>query len=184
MTPEEMRMDAYYYAFERTGNEAIDKVLSAIATAGKAYHNTADWNDECDYVPEYLAGKTPIEWIQNAAKDAAAEIDRLKGEVDDWKSTAEQHCRNESYYTELLDEIAKNFGQAAYTSDDGSIQQDPLRAKMPELVAMLRSRLDALVTAGEKVRDIWQNEGMYEGFDESVATLSAALAAAKEKVEP
>lgn len=72
-----MRLDAYYYGFEPTGDEQIDRILSAVACAGKAYHHTECWGDEIVYgtpngAPElFLRGSTPIEWIQNAANDAA-----------------------------------------------------------------------------------------------------------------
>jgi hypothetical protein len=78
-----MRMNAYYYAFQPTGVEAIDRILSAVACAGKAYHHTSQWTDDVwDYDAEkqrvpspyepFLRGWTPAEWIQNAANDAAA----------------------------------------------------------------------------------------------------------------
>jgi hypothetical protein len=66
-----MRMEAYYYGFDKTWNEAIDKILSAVACAGKAFHNTSDWNDECSWQPEPHVGDSPIDWIQNAANEAA-----------------------------------------------------------------------------------------------------------------
>ena len=68
-----MRMRAYYYGFTKTGNEAIDKILSAVACAGKAYHHTQDWGDENEFIgtPEGHTGTTPVDWIQNAANDAA-----------------------------------------------------------------------------------------------------------------
>lgn len=56
---------AYYYEFDATGAPEIDKILEAVARAGKAYHNTCDWND-----PDF-DGKTPVEKIQNAANEAA-----------------------------------------------------------------------------------------------------------------
>jgi hypothetical protein len=70
-----MRMDAYYYKFDETGNVAIDKILSAVACAGKCFHHTEEWGDKVDsgYAP-HLRGDSPIEWIQNAANDAAKEI--------------------------------------------------------------------------------------------------------------
>jgi len=70
-----MRLDAYYYGFTPTGNEAIDRILCAVACAGKAYHHTEDWNDDVSgpYEP-FLRGKTVAEWIQNAANDAAASL--------------------------------------------------------------------------------------------------------------
>ena len=75
---EEQRMDAYYYGFEPTGVVEIDRILSAVACAGKAYHHTEEWNSEIIYgtssgAPDpFLRGKNPVEWIQNAAYDAAA----------------------------------------------------------------------------------------------------------------
>ena len=73
-----MRMDAYYYEFDETGVLEIDKILSAIACAGKAYHHTEDWCEETEpYEPEH-SGKNPVEWIQNAANEAAEVIKNKK----------------------------------------------------------------------------------------------------------
>lgn len=33
------RMDAYYYGFDSTGVDDIDRLLSAVACAGKAFHH-------------------------------------------------------------------------------------------------------------------------------------------------
>ena len=68
-----MRMDAYYYCFTKTEVPEIDRILSAVACAGKAYHHTDQWTDERDssYTPEGHAGASPVDWIQNAADDAA-----------------------------------------------------------------------------------------------------------------
>ena len=71
MGAKELRMNAYYYSFDKTGNLAIDRILSAVACAGKAYHHTDDWNNGCLPYEECHRGATPVEWIQNAAIDAA-----------------------------------------------------------------------------------------------------------------
>ena len=68
-----MRMDAYYYGFDKTGVEEIDLILSAVACAGKAFHHTEHWNEEA-YPREHLEGVTPQQWIQNAANRAAEKI--------------------------------------------------------------------------------------------------------------
>ncbi|QBI98763.1 hypothetical protein SEA_BOBBY_133 [Mycobacterium phage Bobby] len=39
------RMQAYYYSFEPTGLAVVDRILSAVASAGAAAHHTMDWND-------------------------------------------------------------------------------------------------------------------------------------------
>lgn len=66
----DLRMDAYYYGFDQTGVPAIDRILSAVACAGKAFHHTSQWQDECSPYVGHVGG-TPAEWIQNAANDAA-----------------------------------------------------------------------------------------------------------------
>jgi hypothetical protein len=74
------RMDAYYFGFDPTGVAMIDRILSAVAHAGKAYHHTEDWTDECS-PPEHLRGGTCAAWIQYAAKDAADAITTLRTRV-------------------------------------------------------------------------------------------------------
>lgn len=66
----DMRMDAYYYRFDSTGVLEIDKILSAIAWAGKSYHHTCDWCEDANPYESHT-GQSPIEWIQNAANEAA-----------------------------------------------------------------------------------------------------------------
>ncbi len=75
---EGMRMDAYYYGFKPTGVPEVDRILSAVACAGKAYHHTESWNEEAGYTPEGHAGSLPVDWIQNAANDAAAAVRSLR----------------------------------------------------------------------------------------------------------
>ena len=74
----DLRMRAYYYGFAPTGIELVDRVLSAIACAGKAYHNTADWSDETPAYEDVFRGESPIDWIQNAANDIAEHIKSLE----------------------------------------------------------------------------------------------------------
>lgn len=64
-----MRMDAYHYYFISTGVLAVDKILSAVACAGKSYHNTEDWNERSVDNP-----KSCVDLIQQAADECAAEI--------------------------------------------------------------------------------------------------------------
>lgn len=68
-------MDAYYYSFDRTGVGAIDRVLSAVATAGKRAHLTEDWNDS------YHGAPTCVEEIQAAAEASAEEVRDLRRQI-------------------------------------------------------------------------------------------------------
>ena len=78
---ERMRMDAYYFAFGTTGVEALDKVLSAVACAGKAHHHTEDWQEETG-AWEPHTGRSPVDWIFNAASEAAATLAAEKARAD------------------------------------------------------------------------------------------------------
>jgi len=72
-TPVEWRMDAYYFGFEPTGVAAIDKILSAVACAGKSFHHTEDWREKVDHArAPHASGVSCQDWIQTAANDAAA----------------------------------------------------------------------------------------------------------------
>lgn len=41
----DLRMNAYYYSFSKTGCYGVDRILSAVACAGKAFHNTDCWTE-------------------------------------------------------------------------------------------------------------------------------------------
>lgn len=70
-----MNLLSFYLSFEPTGDKDIDLILSAIANAGKYFHSTERWNDEAPYKSDDdLKGRTPIDWISNAASGAAISI--------------------------------------------------------------------------------------------------------------
>lgn len=56
-------------------------------------------------------------------------------ERNNWVESAMMFSRNEDYYRGLVVKIGEMLGPEAYVSDDGSVQQDVLCAKVPELVA-------------------------------------------------
>ncbi len=54
-----------------------------------------------------------------------------------WMDTAAQAQRNADFYRGLVDECAKHLGPRAFTADDGTVLPDPVRLRVPELVAEL-----------------------------------------------
>lgn len=110
MIDDELRMDAYYYGFDPTGERVVDRVLSAVACAGKAFHHTEAWGDAatcCSY-PTFAADQSPVQWIEGAAKEAATEIARLREEV-----ARLQRERDEAlggYDGRIQDIASENFG--------------------------------------------------------------------------
>lgn len=77
----DIRMDAYYYGFDKTNVDCIDELLSSVAYAGKAFHHTEEWMEEASAYGEHTIGKTPIDWIQNSAIKAAKEITALRQQL-------------------------------------------------------------------------------------------------------
>lgn len=67
-----LKMNAYYFGFTPTGVELVDRVLSAVAHAGKGYHHTEDWAENNTENWDCFRGHSYAEWIQRAAEDAAA----------------------------------------------------------------------------------------------------------------
>lgn len=72
MTDERLNLNAYYYGFEPTGVLAIDRVLAAVAAAGKGSHHTEDWGERYDDEPSLL------ERIQEAAEESAKLVKELE----------------------------------------------------------------------------------------------------------
>lgn len=71
----EWRMQGYYIGFDSTGLAVVDRILSAIAQAGKAYHNTDMWQEVMEYDYGLIRkGETCEDAIQRAANEAAATI--------------------------------------------------------------------------------------------------------------
>jgi hypothetical protein len=66
MSDNGQRFEAYYYAFDATGDEGVDAVLSAVAYAGRMAHHTEGWQDD-EHNPSQM------QRIQQAANKAAAD---------------------------------------------------------------------------------------------------------------
>lgn len=82
--------------------------------------------------------------LETACNEFVELLKRRTSERENWEDTAAQHARNEDYYRGLLDQIAGHLGEAAHTCDDGSRSEDPLRAKLPELVGAWMEKYLAL----------------------------------------
>lgn len=83
----ELRMDAYYYGFDATGVTAVDEILSTVACAGKAFHSTEDWQDECRAFAPHCVGNSPVDWMQNAGNRAAEYITKMQARIAELEAT-------------------------------------------------------------------------------------------------
>jgi len=119
---DELRMSAYYYGFTATGIPNIDRILSAVACAGKAFHHTEDWHQKAEPFRGH-AGSNPIEWIQNAANDAAkaaSEIAALRRRVAQLEAAAREVCDHPT-----LDRVVRL--ETALSTPTGSDNAAPLK---------------------------------------------------------
>lgn len=62
------RMEAYFYGFDHTGCHQVDRVLSAVAIAGKMFHYTDGWSEPGSHS---ATGQSCIDVIQEEAINAA-----------------------------------------------------------------------------------------------------------------
>jgi len=70
------------------------------------------------------------------------EKQRLRQERDNWERTAADFHGNAEFYRGIVHQIGDTFGIAARTSYDGSVQEEVLALRVPELVRDLRRTLN------------------------------------------
>lgn len=134
----DLRLNAYYYRFSSTGVHEIDAILCAVACAGKAFHLTEDWTNPISQpYHEALRGESPVDWIQNAADDAAGKVNAVKASEDrareNWSMACEQLNAAEQRAHDQLDR-AKMINQGRH---DLKNQNTSLNAELDEMTCQL-----------------------------------------------
>lgn len=75
---------------------------------------------------------------ENAGKVMDVELaESMARRLSGWMMMLALSRKSADYYVGLLDECAKHIGTPAYTADDGTVGDSPIRAKLPELVKQL-----------------------------------------------
>lgn len=131
--------------------------------------DAAEWMDECgvrctnadfarqletDLIATTHGAKILAVERQQLTADLAtmrAELDKAYLSINSWTETAAEYARGLSFYRDLIIKIGDPFWVAAKTSDDGSIQEDVLALRVPELVESMRAERDAARTDSEIV---------------------------------
>lgn len=175
----------YYYSFDGTGDVAIDKVLDAVEMAGKAYHHTNEWTDTVESDYGHGANKSPVEWIQNAAVEAAAEMAKLRTERDAHKANVIELEDRVAELEAALRTVRGQVDTMLRVNDELTAQHAELTAEREDLLARAKRsvaiaderscenvqlRAD-LATAQKQVRDLAATiEGAFgDGVEESEA---------------
>jgi len=78
-----------------------------------------------------------IEELESRCANMQVLTDNLTYERKAWENTAASYLGSMHWYQEQLDRCGVALGPDAYVSDDGSIQDTPLRAKIAEMVERL-----------------------------------------------
>ena len=81
----------------------------------------------------------------------SAENERLTNECSNWEETAREFAASTDFYRDLLRRTGELFGIEAKTSDDGSVQEDVLALKVPELVERLQLSASHLSQENERL---------------------------------
>jgi len=102
----------------------------------------------------------------------AARADKAQTERDNWEESAARLGRDLEFYRDLLDKVAVHLGPEVYVADDGSVMEDPVRLKIPELVGKLREETVQENPQPADVEDWIENRRSEE--DESVRLVSGA----------
>ena len=106
------------------------------------------------------------------ARSIRAVRDAVLASVPDMTECARQAYRNTEYYRGLVLKVLEPFGPEKYQSDDGSIQDAPLCAKAPELVAQAMEELKQLranVGACDHTTEFLSGEEFDQALDQWLA---------------
>jgi hypothetical protein len=109
-----------------------------------------------------FAAESPI--LRSEYQRTAATLRALRAERDGWIEAAAQHLRNEEWMRGLLEQIGALFGDAARTSDDGSVQDSVLLLRVPELAAAMKAERDRLRGAQDAAARVLHKAGEQFAF--------------------
>ena len=93
---------------------------------------------------------------------------------DGWEETAKWHSKNEDFYRNIVHEIGELLGPEVYVADDGSVMEDVLALKVPEVLRErlyhLRNCRDISGTEGTWNHDEYMR-GMFNGLELAVSCM-------------
>lgn len=132
---EELRDDA------RTADDARGNLLLQTICRLPDVLTTGDWQEWIDeHRHQWLNDDRAFGgWV---AERLSAHMTRVERERDGFEQMAREYSDNADYYRRLVVQIGETCGRDAYVSDDGSVQQDVLCAKVPELVIAMKHERD------------------------------------------
>ena len=131
-----------------------------------------------------LALQTEVTNKDSAIFILRGEAIEYKRQATNWEESARQYHRNTQYYRNLLVKIGETIGSESYVADDGSISEDILCAKLPELVTALQEEV-AKAKNNLKISEE-HSDAIVDGFDKlqkEVVRLDLALGIIRDLTE-
>jgi hypothetical protein len=107
-----------------------------------------------------MAAALDVDELAAGVRSLCERLVKAERERDAWKDSAARFSRSVDYYRDLLGAAAKQLGRDVFVSDDGSVQDEPLRAKVPEMVEALAKERDSLRAELAKVKAAAQGKGL------------------------
>ena len=100
-----------------------------------------------------MSAELDLDDVAAQSKKAAAELAELRESERSWIDTASFFYRGEEFFRGLVDECAKHLGEDVFVADDGSVSEEPLRLKVPDLVAKQAAEIAELRAELESLRN-------------------------------
>ena len=93
-------------------------------------------------------------WCDKETKDRVMDpplAEAVAKRIAAWMESTAFHLTNEQYYRSLVVEIGETLGQQSKVADDGSVMEDVLCAKVPEMVRQMQN---AILGAWESLQGV------------------------------
>lgn len=96
--------------------------------------------------------RASVEAFQRALAAERQRAEQAGQERDGWERTAAEMANGIEFYRDIVRKAGAHFGPAAYTSDDGSVQDEVLALKVPQLAAEAVAALAAERRRAERLQ--------------------------------
>lgn len=142
--------------------------VSYAAPTWASCSNLPQPEDRAEFFPVAFCKSSEPGTLTGPPSDAPSAI-AMDDDNSIWRETARQADASTGYYRKILMEIGQALGVESFTSDDGSIQSEPLAAKIASLVVQREAeRLAALYILNQAGAAL---EGNYVGRNAALESI-------------
>lgn len=114
-----------------------ESTIRAAALVARLRHAQADSDMLIDAAEALASLEAENARLRTRLSDLEVAVIGREAERDGWMDSARQFSNGQDFYQGIVRQVGEMFGKEAITSDDGSVQDDVLALKVPDLVAKL-----------------------------------------------